>query len=179
MASGTGCSHHPLGTMPLAAQPWMFWYRTSMHVVSSASRAESLLTVTVGPGSGTFIVTVRTLTPSGRRSLRDHLGGDHGRLAVGLCSGGGTAGSQAAEQGQGADSGANRLNAHVDPSDPAGPLGPGSYPVIEGQRAYHRAISDCTCSLCSTFIICEAANGSQQKVLSGDGKLPLKSLGMG
>jgi hypothetical protein len=44
--------------MPLAAQPWMFWYRTSMHVVSSASWAESLLTVTVGPASGTFIVTV-------------------------------------------------------------------------------------------------------------------------
>ena len=45
------------------------------------------------------------------------------------------------------------------PSDPAGPLRPGSYPVIEGQRAYDRAISDNTRPLCSTFTLGEAING--------------------
>lgn len=72
---------------------------------------------------------------------------------------GGTAGSQAAERGQCAYSGANRLNADVDPSDPASPLRPGSHPVIEGQRAYDRAICDYIRPFCFTFIIGEATNG--------------------
>jgi len=43
------------------------------------------------------------------------------------------------------------------PSDPAGPLRPDS--VIDGKRAYDRAISDYTRPLCSTFILGEATNG--------------------
>jgi hypothetical protein len=34
---GHRASHHPLGTMPLAFQPWMFWYRALMHVLSAWS----------------------------------------------------------------------------------------------------------------------------------------------
>jgi hypothetical protein len=83
-----------------------------------------------------------------------------GQLApVGAGGRGGTAGSQPTEQGQCAYSGANRLNANVDPSDPAGPLRPGSYPVIEGRRAYDRVISDYTRPLCPTFMMGGAING--------------------
>jgi hypothetical protein len=94
----------------------------------------------------------------GREACPGRIAGVVGRAAS-TAAGAAAARGQAADQRDGAYSGANRINTHVDPSDPAGPLRPGSYPVIEGQRAYDRVISDYTRPFVPPFIMGEATKG--------------------